>query len=915
SPTSYVVDDTKDPVITGTLQRDPVEVTDLTPLVNISIANVEEETGSSGIDTVKLLYRVDPDGDGPQSFGAWIPEDIAGTGPPLWGEIPPYDYPSVVQYYIEATDNAGNTASTSTDQYEVAAVIVFGSITRNVSSPEYNDPVLISIANVSSGAYVQNVSLNYSTDGGSTWHIKTYNESDFGTNQEYTDELNWTIGSLEWNTQVQYRIQAWDKASPTNNYKESQLFSYTVGDSVAPGITLITSGRNVTDPIYTDALNLSVADVSDQHVNASGIDSLTISISIDFAAWTTHDINSTWCYELSAQSYGRNVRYFFNATDNAGNSYLTSTYSYSVGDTIDPVITSVDRNEQHPDYDTQVVITVDASEPADASGIDSIILIYSSNNWMSNSSQDITLTRNGTLPYYSYGTTVRYMINITDVAGNWVTSNAYSYFVNDTKSPSISGISRNVTSPEYDDVVNVSVSSVSEPGLASGVASVLLRWSNDSQTTWNDINITGTKSGNAYWGNIPDHPYGIVIYYKINATDVEGNSVESSVYSYTVTDTVSPTYGTSANVYRSISAPDYYQDVNITIPHSYVSDHHVNASGVYYILLKYSVEGGSLQTVNLTGTNNGSDFYWGTIPAQDYDSFVIYRINVTDNAGNSIEVQVGSYTVGDTVAPIIGTIDRNPTVPEYDDSVTITVQDVTEPASASGIQQVLLNTSSVSASGPWTTSDITGSKIPPFTGIISSYSYGTTIYYLIIVEDKAGNREISSVYSYVVNDTTEPQFGLIQRNVTNPEYYEGVNVSISGVSEPPAASGVWNVYINITINGTHDGLHDINGTYSTGGNYYYIFNPADYGTIVEYTFVANDTEGNIKESSTQSFNYQDTVPPSLTGDPSLQYDGSDIDYNENVTVQVSFNSETGDSGISEVNLLYSNDAWTNTYEV
>jgi hypothetical protein len=92
------------------------------PLVNSSVprqgepvlvmANVSDEAGGSGLDTVELHYRV--------NGGEWANVSMTYSEDTWWNTtMPGQPGNSTVEFYVTATDNAGNTSATGIDSYVV----------------------------------------------------------------------------------------------------------------------------------------------------------------------------------------------------------------------------------------------------------------------------------------------------------------------------------------------------------------------------------------------------------------------------------------------------------------------------------------------------------------------------------------------------------------------------------------------------------------------------------------------------------------------------------------------------------------------------------------------------------------------------------------------------------------------------
>lgn len=206
-------------------------------------------------------------------------------------------------------------------------------------------------------------------------------------------------------------------------------------------------------------------------------------------------------------------------------------------DTTPPNITSVSRIPETPNYDEDV--TVKAQVKDEKSGVDFVILSYSSNmvdwtNLTMNLEDDLYAA---VIPAQPYNTNVSCKVYAYDKAGNSAVSDTFSYLVIDSYPPLISWVERSPISPNYNDTVLVTAS-VSEPEEASGVRLVILSYSDGD--SWANITMT-LKEETIYEGSIPTLPYGTTVEYVVYSSDDAENWVVSSTYSYTVGDEYSPT--------------------------------------------------------------------------------------------------------------------------------------------------------------------------------------------------------------------------------------------------------------------------------------------------------------------------------------------------------------------------------------
>ncbi|HSA04810.1 MAG TPA: endonuclease, partial [Tenuifilaceae bacterium] len=97
------------------------------------------------------------------------------------------------------------------------------------------------------------------------------------------------------------------------------------------------------------------------------------------------------------------------------------------------------------------------------------------------------------------------------------------------QAPTITGESRNPANPTSADNVGVSATVTDPEGRLS---SVQLQWGTASNALSNTLSMTNSSS--TYSATIPAQTTGTIVYYRIKATDQEGNFSESTIQNYTV---------------------------------------------------------------------------------------------------------------------------------------------------------------------------------------------------------------------------------------------------------------------------------------------------------------------------------------------------------------------------------------------
>ena len=181
-------------------------------------------------------------------------------------------------------------------------------------------------------------------------------------------------------------------------------------------------------PNYDEPVTV-IAHVVDEQ---SGVKSVVLSYSADPTTWVNMTMNlaeGLYVAEIPPQPYDTTVSYKIYAYDWAGNLAISETYSYLVVDSYPPVISYVDRIPASPNYNENVTVFANVTEPPEASGIKNVTLCYRTDSeW-----QPVEMTLNqlytGIIPAFPYGTLVQYTVRAFDYAENWVASGVYSYTV------------------------------------------------------------------------------------------------------------------------------------------------------------------------------------------------------------------------------------------------------------------------------------------------------------------------------------------------------------------------------------------------------------------------------------------------------------------------------------------------------
>lgn len=133
-----------------------------------------------------------------------------------------------------------------------------------------------------------------------------------------------------------------------------------------------------------------------------------------------------------------------------------------------------------------------------------------------------------TIPAQSNSGTLYYKITATDNSDG-INASTGNVSISQNQLPSITSESRNPISPTSADNVGVSTTVTDPEGRLS---TVQLQWGTASNALTNTLSMTNSSS--TYSATIPAQTTGTVVYYRIKATDQEGNFSESTIQNYTV---------------------------------------------------------------------------------------------------------------------------------------------------------------------------------------------------------------------------------------------------------------------------------------------------------------------------------------------------------------------------------------------
>lgn len=224
-----------------------------------------------------------------------------------------------------------------------------------------------------------------------------------------------------------------------------------------------------------------------------------------------------------------------------------------------------------------------------------------------------------------------YQWTANDTYGNMNATPIFAYTVVDKSPPVITSVGFDApeTTPQYFDTVEIGAN-VSEPDYECGIREVLLYYGVGTPLT-----LTGMGDGDndsRYTGFIPAFPTGSTISYFITATDNLNNTVNSTVYQYTVEDRVPPSISGVIKTPDSLIHTTDSVTVSATIADA--------GSAISTPIIVASWDG---DQHNFTMTWIGGSSYSGTIPPLSNATLVSFNILTNDSYGNSATSPTSTY--------------------------------------------------------------------------------------------------------------------------------------------------------------------------------------------------------------------------------------------------------------------------------
>ncbi|MHA2245493.1 MAG: right-handed parallel beta-helix repeat-containing protein [Candidatus Hodarchaeales archaeon] len=840
---------------------------------NVSIV-VSEPSDAAGVDTVLFYYSINSE--------SWIEVDVTSTSYFIFTEEmlnygEKYDW----RFWFNDTEgNSDETLNTSFYVYDYTAP-TYSMLNQTTDTPEYNgsNTVSVNVTEPIDATGVDTIILKYRINSG------TWIEEDVTATSNFT----FTETILDYGEVYDWRF--WFNDTEGNS-DETIILTFTVTDSTSMEYTNLTQTSST--PEYNGSNIVSVV-VSDPG-NASGVDTILLYYRVNTGSWVEMDVTSTsnFIFTPDMLIFDQIYTWYFWFNDTAGNNDLTMLESFTVIDSyISVVEDAAIQTTATPEFNGTVTASIFVTEPIDASGVDTVWINYTTNNWVTFTVENITLTQSYTFSkeILTYGQFYRWKIGYNDIAGNSASSEELSFSVIDTYTPDlITSATQTTTTPEYNGTVVASIT-VSEPGDASGIDTVWIKYSFDNWATSTIANITETQTF-SFTDSILfyNQTYQWVIFYN----DTSGNTASSEEISFSVFDTYTPDLITSAT--QTTTTPEYNGTVVASITVSEPGD----ASGIDTVWINYTIDNwNTFETINITETQA----FIFTDTNLKYDQIYRWIIAYNDTAGNTAFSNELSFTVVDNYSPDVNISPNHTTsTPEFNSTVVAYIA-VSEPSDAAGVDTIWINYTS----NNWLSYTVVNiSETQDFTFTESMLIFSQTYRWVIGYNDTIGNNAISSEFSFVVIDSYAPDVGMAPIHTTStPQFNGSTSVSLL-VTEPTDASGVDTIWINYTIDNWQTyTVVEITTTQS------FAFNDSMlvFGQVYKWKIGYNDTVSNIAFSNEFSFEVIDIYQPEIVEAPSQG--ANTPEYYEYNTVSITVSEEPDASGVDKILLYYriNNGSW------
>lgn len=577
---------------------------------------------------------------------------------------------------------------------------------------------------------------------------------------DLSSQANWSSGNYEWIASGDIDLSS---ISGTSVYI---AFVYESQDG--SGKTWQIDDVSITIDGTNEAPEISNIEYSPDNPEENEIVTVSAEITDDGAidealllwGFSTSNLSESILMNSSADNYTANIPgqsaettvYFkISATDNGNLSSESQIFNYSVQALPNeaPQISNIDFQPENPVENEIVIVSANISDDVEVSN--------AMVNWgytISSLNNSVSMSESGNIfeaiiPGQSEETTVYFSISATDNENETTESSVYQYTVqsNPNQAPEIENIDFVPVIPGENETVNVSADITDDEEVS--IAQIIWGYSADNLNNSVDM----SNSSDTYSGTIPGQAAETIVYFKVQATDNESESSISGLYQYQVAGS-SNLPPQISNVNFEPQEPYELEDVSVTAIIN--DDSEVSFAKVFWGLSESNL-------VNELNMVQSSNMFTTTIPGQDANLTVYFKVVATDDEDESSESEIFEYTVQviPNENPLISNIEFSPLEPNNEQEVivnaTITddgeieVSELHYGPSPSQMNEIIDMTSD---------EDIFSATIP-------AQQAGQTIYFQIYAIDN----ESASTYSAIQNYYVDLAEGIEETPNSRPRIY------------------------------------------------------------------------------------------------------------------------------------------------
>lgn len=561
--------------------------------------------------------------------------------------------------------------------------------------------------------------INISTNENATCHYSQNSSFSLpGTAFGYTGaKEHYANFSVSQNTTYGLYYKCNDSLGNINNASMHHSFSINATpDLQPPQITVVwpANGSYLSNDTTTANISVTTDEAAVCRYSTNSSAAFANQTNLTVTGQTAH----TMPYPVS-EGNAYNIYYWCNDTHGNINSAPAHHYFYvnaTPPDTSGPVISSM---LVHSITNSSAVVVWSTDEPATSR----VKYGTSPGNYTQSSySATLSTSHSRTLTGLSENTTYYFVVNSTDALGNPSESSEQTFKTVDTTAPVLSGVtaaSITGTAATVTWTTNENANSMVLYGTASG------------SYPYKAVSATFTKSHSVQLAGLSENQ---LYYYKAMSNDTEGNSGQSSQYSFTTIDGTPPAITFTYPVNMSTTVSDI-GDITLSVTTDetascYVDSYKIGTSAVTTDTSMATSTGLShTKTLAATAESSGYSFY--------------FEVNCSDASNNSRN-SIVYFSLDDTTVPSITFVSPTPASAGYTNETTADIKVSVSEALASGYPKISIDSAAnatMSSSGSYYTYQKTG---------LAEGSHTLKVYAL----DNAGN-SASASRTFTV-DTTDP---------------------------------------------------------------------------------------------------------------------------------------------------------------